>query len=100
MLIARENCFYAQDDRALMEFGTIEKRSQVALRVRQGVVIADQNDSGFGYFMSNIVQGKNFLVGAIGVTKVAQVFTSGGAINGANLSLHAGDGVELSGAAS
>jgi len=71
----------------------------MALRVGQGVIVADQNDSGFGDFVADIARGENFLVGAVSLAKVAKIFASGGGINGANLTLDAGDGVELGGAA-
>jgi hypothetical protein len=63
------------------------------------VVVADQNDSGPGDFVEHIARGKNSLVGAVGLAKVAKIFASGGGINGADLTLDAGDGVELSGTA-
>ena len=63
------------------------------------MVVADQNDSGLGDFLADIVRGEDFLVGVVGLAKVAQIFASAGGINGANLTLDAGDGVELGGAA-
>jgi hypothetical protein len=63
------------------------------------MVVADQNDSGFRDFVADIARGENFLVGAVGLAKVAKIFASGGGINGANLTLDAGDRVELSGTA-
>jgi hypothetical protein len=49
--------------------------------------------------MADIARDKNFLVGAVGVAKVAKIFASSGGIDSANLTLDAGDGVELSGTA-
>ena len=40
------------------------------------------------------------MIGAICVTKVAQIFASGGTINGSDLALDAGNSVELSDTAS
>ena len=63
------------------------------------MVVADQNDSGPGDLAADIAGGENFLVGAVGLAEVAEIFASGGGINGANLTLDAGDGVELGGTA-
>jgi hypothetical protein len=82
-----------------VKFGIAKERSWIALRAGQGVVVADQNDSSFGDFVTHIALGENSLVGAVCLTKVAKIFASGGGINGANLTLNAGDRVELSGTA-
>src|ERR1035441_5275448 len=99
VLIAGENSFHSQHDGALVQFGFTEQRRQVALRVGQGVVVADQNDSSFGDFVAHIARGQNSLVGAVGLAKVAKILASGGGIDGANLTLDAGAGVELGGTA-
>src|ERR1017187_2413481 len=72
---------------------------EIALRVGQGMVVADQNDSSVGDLVADIAGGENLLVGAVGLAKVAEIFASGGGINGANLTLDAGEGVELGGTA-
>ena len=99
VLVAGENGFDSQHDWALVKFGIAKERSRIALRVGQGVVIADQDDSSFGDFVADIAGGENSLIGAVSLAKVAKIFTSGGGINGADLTLDAGDGVELSGTA-
>src|ERR1019366_64511 len=59
VLIAGENSFNSQHDRALVQFRVAQERCQVLLRVGQGVVVSDQNDSGFGDFMADIARGQN-----------------------------------------
>ena len=73
--------------------------ARIALRVGQGVVVADQDDSGVGYFAADIAGGENLLVGAVGLAKIAKILASGGGIDGANLTLDAGNSVELGGTA-
>ncbi|MGD0600174.1 MAG: hypothetical protein ABR988_10140 [Terriglobales bacterium] len=51
------------------------------------MVVADQNDSSVGDLVADIAGGENLLVGAVGLAKVAEIFASGGGINGANLTL-------------
>jgi hypothetical protein len=63
------------------------------------VVVADQNDSGFGDFAANVAGGENLLIGAVGLAKIAKILASRGGIDGANLTLNAGNSVELSGTA-
>src|SRR6266478_3780234 len=46
VLVAGENGFDSQHYGALVKFGIAKERSWIALRVGQGVVVADQNDSG------------------------------------------------------
>ena len=99
VLVAGENGFDSQHQGALVKFGIAKERSWIALRVRQGVVVADQNDSGFGDFVADIARGENLLVGVVGLAKVAKILARGGGINGADLTLDAGDRVELSGTA-
>src|SRR5229473_7394758 len=48
VLVAREDGFDSQHYGALVKFGIAKERSWIALRVGQGVVIADQDDSSFG----------------------------------------------------
>ena len=69
------------------------------MRVRQRVVVSDQNDSRIDDFAADIARGNDFLIGAVSLAKVAKILTSGGGIGGANLTLDAGDGVELRGTA-
>jgi hypothetical protein len=83
----------------LVKFGIAKERSWIALRAGQGVVVADQNDSSFGDFVADSARGENFFIGAVSLAKVAKIFAPGGGINGADLTLDAGDGVELSGTA-
>jgi hypothetical protein len=99
MLVAGKNSLDSEHYGAPLEFEIAEERSQVALRIGQSVIVADQNDSGFGDFAPDIIGIQNFLIGAIGVAKVAEIFASAGRINGANLTLDARYGVELSGTA-
>ena len=99
VLVAGENGFHSQHYGALVEFGIAEKRSQIALRVGQGMIVADQDDSGFGDFVADIARGENFLVGAVSLAKVAQILASGRGINGANRTHDAGEGVTLCGTA-
>jgi len=54
------------------------------------VVVADQNDSGFGDFVADIARGENPLVGVVGLAKVAKIFASGGGIDSADLTLDEG----------
>ena len=99
VLVAGKNGFDSQHYRTLVEFEIAKERGQVALRGGQGMIVADQNGSGPGDFAADIARAKNFLVGAVGFAKVAKIFTSGGGIDGANFTLHTGDGMELSRAA-
>jgi hypothetical protein len=100
VLVARENGFDSQDDGALAELEIAKQRRQIALRIGQGMVIADEDDSRSGNFTANVVEADNSLVRGVSVAKIAKVFASGGRVDGTNLTLDAGDGVELSGAAS
>src|SRR6202171_1527104 len=99
MLVAGKNSFHSQHYRAPVEFEIAEERSQIALRIGQGMIVADQDDSRFGDFLADIIGVQNFLIGAIGVAKVAEIFAPAGRINGADLTLDARDGVELCGTA-
>ena len=99
VLVAGENGFHSQHYGALVEFGIAQERGQITLRVGQGVIVADQNGSGFGDFVADIARGENFLVGAVSLAKVAQILASGRGINGANFTHDAGDGVALGGTA-
>src|SRR5260370_1270665 len=99
VVVGRKNGFDSQHYMALAEFGIAEERCQIALRVGQGMVVADQNDSGFGDFATHIARGENFLVGAVGLAKVAKILAPAGRIDGANLTLDGGDGGELGGTA-
>jgi hypothetical protein len=63
------------------------------------MVVADQYDSGAADFMAHIARSENFLVGAVGLAKVAEIFASGHRIDSTNLTLNAGDSVELGGTA-
>src|SRR3981081_1801429 len=47
MLVAGKNSLDSQHYRTPVEFEIAEERSQIALRIGQGVIIADQNDSRF-----------------------------------------------------
>src|SRR5208337_1883925 len=99
VLIAGKNCFQSQHYRALVEFGVAKERGQIALRVGQGVVVADQNGSGLGNFVADVAGSENVLVGAISFVKIAQILASGRGVNGANLTHDAGGGVALGGTA-
>src|SRR5580692_10199165 len=83
---------------ALAELEIAKQRRQIALRIGQGMVIADEDDSRSGNFTANVVEADNSLVRGVSVAKIAKVFASGGRVDGTNLTLDAGDGVELSGA--
>ena len=99
VLVAGENGFDSQHYGALVKFGIAKERGWIALRVGEGVVIADQNDSSLGDFLADIARCENSFIGAVGLAKVAKILASGGGINGPDLTLDAGDGVELSGTA-
>src|ERR1035441_8908957 len=99
MLVAGKNGFDSQHYGALVEFRIAEDRGEIALRVGQGVVVSDQNDSSVGDLVADIAGGENLLVGAVSLAKVAEIFASGGGINGANLTLDAGGGGALGGTA-
>src|ERR1700675_609322 len=54
VLVTGKNSFDSQHDGAPAEFEIAEERSQIALRVGQGVIVANQNDSRFGDFVPDI----------------------------------------------
>src|ERR1700685_2199679 len=60
VLVAGKNRFDSEHHGALVQFEIAEQQSQIALRVRQRVVVADQNDSRFGDFAKDIAGGTNF----------------------------------------
>src|SRR5271163_269301 len=99
VLVAGENSFDSEDHGALLQFGMAEERRQIALRVGQRVVVANQNDSGAGDFVADIAWGENLLVGAISIAKIAKILAPESRIDGANFTLNAGDSVKLGDAA-
>src|SRR5260370_31508619 len=80
VLVARKNGFDSQHYMALAEFGIAEERGQIALRVGQGMVVADQNDSGFRGFATHIARGQNFLVGAVRLAELAKIIARCGRV--------------------
>src|ERR1039458_5152478 len=77
VLVAGKNGFDSQHYGALVEFRIAEDRGEIALRVGQGVVVTDQNDSSVGDLVADIAGGENLLVGAVSLAKVAEIFASG-----------------------
>src|SRR5258708_5307457 len=55
VLVAGKNRFHSQYYRSPVEFEIAEERSQIALRVWQGMIVADQNDSRLGDFVPDII---------------------------------------------
>jgi voltage-gated potassium channel Kch len=96
VLVAGKNGLDSQHHGPLVEFVIAEQRRDIALRVGQGMVVADQDDSGLAISRRTSL-GENFLIGAVGLAKIAEVLASANGIDGANLTLDAGDGVELGG---
>src|SRR5208282_1529161 len=96
MLIAGKNSFQPQHHVALVEIVVAQQRRQVALRVRQRVVIAYQNRSGFGNLLTDVGRGNHSLVRKVGLAKIAKILASGSGIDRSNLTLDAGKGVPLS----
>ena len=99
VLVAGEDGFDSEHYRAMMAAELAKQRGQVALRIGQGMVVAHQNDSGFGDFVADVAGGNDLFVRAVGFAKVAQILTPRRGVNGANLALDAGNGVELGGTA-
>jgi hypothetical protein len=95
VLVAGKNRFHAEHDWPLSKFRAAEQRGYGALRVGQGMIVTDQNDSSGGNGSVNIAWRKYFFVGAVRLAKIAQVFASAGGIRGANFAFDAGDSVEL-----
>src|SRR5208282_6106546 len=99
VLVAGKNCFHSEHNRAVMAAQVAKQRGKIALGIGQRMVVADQNNSGPGNFAADIARRDHFLVAAVGLAKVAQILASGGRIDGADLTLDAGNSVKLSGAA-
>src|SRR4029077_9808975 len=55
MLVAGKNSFDSQHYGAPVEFEIAQERSQIALRIGQGVIVADQNDSRFRDFAPDTI---------------------------------------------
>jgi hypothetical protein len=95
VLVAGKNSLDSKDDGTAMQCRIAEERGEVALGIRQRMVVADQHDSGFGDFVADLARRKNPLIGAVGIVEVANVFAAARRIGGANFALHACYGVAL-----
>ena len=99
MLITGKDGFDSERERTLVEGGIAKKRGEKTLRIRERVIVADENHFRGGDLAAECGRGENFLIRTIGIAKIANILAGARGIVSANLALDAGQGVPLSDAA-
>ena len=100
VLVPGKNRLYSEHQRPAMQRRLAQQRSNITLRCRQRVVVADQGDVSLADFFVDIFRRQNSLIRAESLAKVAHIFARKRIVIGTNFALHAGHRVELSDAAS
>src|SRR5262249_54231887 len=95
VLVPREDGFYAEHERPLANHRILNQRCEITLRTRQRVIISDQDNFRLRDRVANLFVRENFFIRAIGIAKIAEIFTSSSVILSADFALHSDERMTL-----